>query len=494
MLFSKQGGLQTRPTCVANAPVTSPDSIPFRNVEKNMSTNPNSPEARDVAYHLHAYTNAVRHEETGPLLIDRGEGVYVFDNQGNRYLEAMSGLWSVGLGFSEKRLIEAATRQMERLPYYHTFTHKGHNPVADLAEKLVTMAPVPMSKAFFTNSGSEAIDSALKLIWYRNNALGKPEKKKIIVRNRAYHGVTIAAAALTSLPANHASFDLIVPHVIRLTAPHLYREGKPGETEEQFATRLAEELDAAIQAEGPDTIAALFAEPLQGAGGVVVPPATYWEKMQAVLAKYDILLVADEVICGFGRTGNMFGSETFGMKPDIMALSKQMSSSYLPSSAILINERVYGTIREKSGEIGTLGHGFTAGGHPVPSAVSLETIRIIEEDNIIENVRAMGEKLQAGLRKFADHPLVGEVRGLALIAAVELVTDKDKKVGLEKPGQLGALLNANLQDLGVICRAVGDSIAFCPPMIIKEAEVEELLTTFKAALDKTLEDLNAQAA
>lgn len=456
-----------------------------------MSTTPNSPEARDVAYHLHAYTNAKKHEEVGPLLIDRGEGVYVYDNHGKRYLEAMSGLWSVGLGFSEKRLVEAATRQMERLPYYHTFTHKGHNPVADLAEKLVTMAPVPMSKAFFTNSGSEAIDTALKMIWYRSNALGKPEKKKIIVRNRAYHGVTIAAAALTSLPANHNSFDLIVPDVIRLTAPHFYREGKPGETEEQFATRLAEELDAAIQAAGPDTVAAMFAEPLQGAGGVIVPPATYWEKIQAVLAKYDILLVADEVICGFGRTGSMFGCETFNLKPDMMALSKQISSSYIPASALLINERVYGPIRERSGEIGTFGHGFTAGGHPVASAVSLETIRIIEEDGLVERAGEVGAKLQAGLRSLADHPLVGEVRGMALIAAIELVTDKEAKTALPTPGQLGAMVNANLQEAGIISRAMVDALAFCPPLIITEAQVEELVAGVRAALDKTYKELGA---
>jgi len=454
-------------------------------------TTPNSPEARDVAYHLHPYTNAKKHEEVGPLLIDRGEGIYVFDNTGKRYIEAMSGLWSVGLGFSEKRLVQAATRQMERLPYYHTFTHKGHNPSADLAEKLVTMAPVPMSKAFFTNSGSEAIDTALKLIWYRSNALGKPEKKKIIVRNRAYHGVTIAAAALTSLPANHNSFDLIVPNVIRLTAPHFYREGKPGETEEQFATRLAEELDAAIQAEGPDTIAAMFAEPLQGAGGVIVPPATYWEKIQAVLAKYDILLVADEVICGFGRTGNMFGCQTFGIKPDMMALSKQISSSYLPASALLLNEKVYAPIRERSGEIGTLGHGFTAGGHPVASAVALETIRIIEAENLVQRARDMGARLQAGLRSLSDHPLVGEVRGTALIAAIELVTDKEKKTGLATPGQLGALVNAKLQEGGIISRAMVDALAFCPPLIITEAQIDELVAGVRTALDQALQEIQA---
>ncbi|MDX3924289.1 MAG: aspartate aminotransferase family protein [Shinella sp.] len=456
-----------------------------------MTVTPNSAEGRDIAYHLHGYTNAVKHEETGPLVIDRGEGVYVYDNSGKRYIEAMAGLWSVALGFSEKRLVKAAAAQMERLPYYHTFSHKSHGPVIDLAEKLVSLAPVPMSKVFFTNSGSEAIDTALKLIWYRSNALGEPTRKKIIVRNRAYHGVTIAASCLTSLPNNHNSFDLIVPGVLRMTCPHHWREALPDESEEAFATRLARELEETILAEGPETIAAFFGEPVMGAGGVVVPPRTYWEKVQAVLEKYGILLVADEVICGFGRTGKMFGSETFAIRPDIMVMSKQLSSSYLPASALMINEKVYQPIREESGRIGTLGHGFTAGGHPVPAAVALETIRIIEEEGLVEHAAAVGGRLQAGLRTLLDHPLVGEVRGTGLIAAVELVTDRQAKTGLAEPGQLGALANAQLQQGGVISRNMGDALAFCPPLIISEGQVDELLAAFRKGLDATLAGLSA---
>ena len=340
-----------------------------------MNALPNSVEGRDAMAHLHGYTNARTHGDVGALIIENGEGVHVWDNSGNQYIEAMSGLWSTALGFSEPRLVDVATRQMQKLPYYHTFAHKGHGQAADLAYKLVEIAPAPMSKAFFTNSGSEAIDTAIKLCWYRSNALGMPEKKKIISRNRAYHGVTTAGACLTGLPANQASFDCLVP-VVRVTCPHHWREGHEGETEEQFASRLAEELDATIQAEGPDTIAAFFAEPLQGAGGVVVPPATYWQKIQAVLNKYDILLVADEVICGFGRTGNMFGCQTFDIQPDMMTLSKQMTSSYLPGSALLINDRVFEPIADESNKVGVLGHGFTGGGHPVVCAVANETIRI----------------------------------------------------------------------------------------------------------------------
>lgn len=456
-----------------------------------MTATPNSAEARDIAYHLHGYTNARKHLEVGPLVIERGENIYVVDSAGNRYIEAMAGLWSTALGFSEKRLVQAAARQMEKLPFYHTFTHKSHGPVVDLAEKLVSIAPVPMSKAFFTNSGSEAIDTALKLIWYRANALGQHQRKKIIVRNRAYHGVTVAGSCLTSLTGNHRSFDLIVPGISRLTCPHYWREAEAGETEESFATRLAEELEQTILSEGPETIAAFFGEPVMGAGGVVVPPRTYWGKIQAVLQKYDILFVADEVICGFGRTGNMFGTQTYDLKPDMMVLSKQLSSSYLPASALLINERVFEPIADESNRIGTLGHGYTGGGHPVPAAVALETIRIIEEENLVSHAAAMGERLRAGLHKLEAHPLVGEVRGVGLIAAVELVTDKSLKSGLELPGQLGALANNHFQEAGVISRNMGDALAFCPPLIISEHQVDDLLGRFRQALDATLASLPA---
>ena len=456
-----------------------------------MTVAPNSVEARDIAYHFHAYTNAKKHREVGPLVIDRGEGVHVYDVAGNRYIEAMAGLWSVAVGFNEKRLMDAATRQMQKLPFYHNFTHKSHGPLIDLAEKLVTMMPVPMSKAFFTNSGSEANDTAMKMIWYRANAMGEPQRKKIISRERAYHGVTIASGSLTGLPANHRSFDLPIAGILRTGSPHHWRDALPGESEEAFATRRAEELEELILAEGPETIAAFFGEPVMGAGGVVVPPATYWEKIQAVLRKYDILLVADEVICGFGRTGAMFGCETYGIRPDIMVMSKALSSSYLPISALVANDRVLDPIVEETDRIGTFGHGFTAGGHPVAAAVALESIRVIEEDGLVGRAARSGARLLAGLRAMAGHPLVGEVRGVGLIAAVELVADKEAKTGLGQPGQLGGLVAGHLQQLGVITRNMGDSIAFCPPLVISENEVDELLGAFGKALDRTEADLSA---
>ena len=455
-----------------------------------MNHMPNSPEARDIAYHMHSYTNAIAHAELGPMIIDRGEGIHVFDNNGRQYIEAMSGLWSAALGFSEERLIKAATDQMRELPFYHNFTHKSHFKAIDLAEKLISLAPVPMSKVFYTNSGSEANDTVMKMIWYRSNALGLPEKKKIISRIRGYHGVTIASGSLTGLPNNHRSFDMPIDRVLHTSCPHYWREGHEGETEEEFSTRCADDLDAMIQKEGPDTVAAFIAEPVMGAGGVVVPPATYWEKIQAVLAKYDILLIADEVICGFGRTGEMFGSTTYEIKPDVLVMSKQITSSYAPFSAFMINERFYEPIAEESGRIGVLGHGFTGAGHPVGAAIALENIAIIEERDLVSKARENGAYFQTELKKMEGHPLVGEVRGVGLIAALEMVLDKETKSAGEKPGTLGLAMNQALQANGVISRAMIDAAAFCPPLIIERAEIDTLIS----AVAKSLDDVQSAIA
>ncbi len=449
-----------------------------------MTLHPNSIEARDVAYHMHSYTNARAHQETGPLVIDRGEGAYVFDNTGKKYLEAMAGLWSTAVGFSEQRLVDAATAQMQKLPYYHNFASRSHGPAVDLAEKLIQLAPVPMSKVFFTNSGSEANDTVLKLLWYRSNAMGQPQRKKIISRLRGYHGVTIASASMTGLPNNHRSFDLPIANVLHTTCPHHYRDAHEGESEEDFATRLAAELEEMILAEGPDTIMAMIGEPVMGAGGVVVPPATYWDKVQAVLKKYDILLVADEVICGFGRTGKLFGSMTFDMKPDIMVMSKQLTSTYFPLSALMMNERVFEPIADESNKIGVLGHGVTGAAHPVGAAIALENIKIIEERDLLANAAEVGAYMQEQLRTLSDHPLVGEVRGIGLIAAVELVLDKESKTAFEKPGQLGAKTAARLLENGVISRAMLDALAFCPPMIVTRSDIDGMVSTLRRTLDE----------
>ena len=454
-----------------------------------MTLHPNSIEARDVAYHMHAYTNARAHEKAGPLVIERGEGAYVFDSDGNRYFEAMAGLWSTALGFSEPRLIEAATKQMKELPFYHNFTSKSHGPAVDLAEQLIKIAPAPMSKVYYTNSGSEGNDTALKLIWYRSNAMGQPQRKKVISRMRGYHGVTIASASLTGLPNNHRSFDLPIANVLHTGSPHHYSEAHEGESEEDFATRRADELEQMILSEGPETIAAFWGEPVMGAGGVVVPPRTYWAKIQAVLKKFDILLVADEVICGFGRTGQMFGSATFDMEPDIMVLSKAITSTYFPFSAVLINDRVYQPIADESDKIGVLGHGFTGGGHPVGAAVALENLKIIQERDLIAQSARVGACFQAKLRELTQHPLVGEARGVAMIGAIELVTDKAAKKALDPVGKLGGMMNAAMQRNGVIVRNMADTIAFCPPLIVEEADIDHLVAMTLKSLEEVRRDL-----
>ncbi|MCI1024894.1 aspartate aminotransferase family protein [Pseudomonas putida] len=440
---------------------------------------------QDVSSVLHPYTDARQHQVNGPLMIDRGEGIYVYDSEGKEYIEAMSGLWSVALGFSNERLIKAAEDQLRKLPFYHIFNGKAHAPSTQLARQLLDLAPVPMSKVFFTNSGSEANDTIVKLLWYRNNALGKPQKKKLISRLNAYHGVTVMSASLTGLPNNHRGFDLPLPQVLHVSCPHHYRYGAPGETEEQYADRLALELEALILKEGADTIAAFFGEPLMGAGGVLVPPRTYWSKIQAVLRKHDILLVADEVICGFGRTGSMFGCDTFDIYPDAMLLSKQLSSSYQPIAAVLINDHIFEPIADQSHQIGTLGHGLTATGHPVAAAVSLENIRIIQEENLVGRAAELGALLNEKLGGFADHPLVGEVRGHGLISAVELVADKATKARFSTPGRVGGYLAQRAQHHGFITRSIGDAIAFCPPLITTQAQIQTIVDRFEWALIDT---------
>ncbi len=468
--------------------------------ERAAPTPGNSPAAKDVRYLLHPYTNAVKHAERGPLIMERGKGVWVTDDAGKRYIEGMAGLWCTSLGFGEERLIEAAVRQMRDLPYYHLFAHKSHNPAIELAERLIEMAPHsadgPMDKVFYGNSGSEANDTAIKLIWYYNNARGRPEKRKILSRIQGYHGVTVATASLTGLPANHKDFNLPIADILHTGSPHHYFQAEEGESEEDFATRRAEELDQMIEAEGPETVAAMFAEPVMGAGGVIVPPATYFEKIQKVLKKHDVLLLADEVICGFGRTGNMFGCETFGIKPDMVSVAKALSSAYLPISATMISKEIADTVAANSGKIGTFGHGYTYSGHPVAAAVAVETLKIYEERDMIGHVRTVAPAMQNGLReRFAGHPLVGEVRGVGLIGAVQLVADKETREPFEAAQGVALKCADFAHEHGLVVRPLpGDAVAFSPPLVISEEEIDEMLDRFARALDDTAAWLAKAAA
>ena len=446
----------------------------------------NSAAARDIANVIHPYTDLKTHLEVGPMVISRGKGVRVFDENGKDYIESVAGLWCASLGFDNERLVQAAAAQMRKLPFYHAFTAKSHEPMIDLAEMLIARAPLPMSKVFFANSGSEANDSAIKMVWYFNNALGRPAKKKIIGRLKGYHGITLAAASITGLPANHRAFDVPLAGFVHTMTPHYYHGALEGESEEAFATRCADELEKLILAEGPDTVAAMWAEPVMGAGGVIVPPAGYFEKIQTVLRKYDVLFVADEVICGFHRTGNYWGSQTLGMQPDILVCAKALSASYLPISAVMVNERVFQGLAKQSNEIGTFGHGFTYSGHPVPAAVAIETLKIYDETNIGAHVQSVGPHLQSELRRrFAGHELVGEVRGVGLMAAMELVADKKTHENFPAAAKIGARLVNLMQENGVIGRVCPtDAIVFSPPLIISTEEIDDMLERVQKSLDE----------
>lgn len=382
-------------------------------------------------------------------------------------------------------MIEAAYKQMKKLPFYHGFGHKSSAPSIELAERLIALSSVPMSKVFFANSGSEANDTAIKTIWYYFNAIGQPKKKKIIARDRAYHGVTIASGSLTGLSYAHKEFDLPIDRILHTDCPSFFHFGRPGESEPEFATRLAGSLEEMILREGPETIAAFFAEPLLASGGIVIPPETYYSKIQAVLKKYDILLVADEVICGFARTGNMFGSETFSMQPDMITLAKQLSAGYLPISALMINETIYRALQQQSRTLKTFGHGFTYSGHPVAAAVALEALSIYEEMNVVERVRQLAPAFEAGLQRLGAHALVGDVRSSGLIGGLEIVADKSTGVNFPAKYGVGSKVAEFALNEGLVTRGLNETLTFCPPYIITEAEITEMFDRAEMALEST---------
>ncbi|QHQ34020.1 aminotransferase [Algicella marina] len=438
---------------------------------------------RDVEAVLHPYTDAMKLRTTGAHMITRAEGVRVFDDRGRGYIEGMAGLWCSGLGFSDRELIEAAKEQLDKLPYYHLFGGRSHEPGMELAEKIKEIAPGNMARVIFQSSGSEANDTQIKLAWYYNNAIGRPQKKKIISRMKAYHGVTIASASLTGLPPNHRDFDLPIDRILHTASPHYWKEASDGESEAEFLARLVKELEDMIEREGPDTIAAFIAEPVMGAGGVIVPPEGYFPAIQAVLDRHDILMIDDEVITGFGRTGNWFGAQTMGMQPTSVSMAKQLTGSYVPLSAVAMNRDMAEAIEENSGRIGTFGHGFTYGGHPLGCAVGLKALEIYERRNIVGHVRDVTPTFHRLLREAGQHPLVGEARMCGLMGCIEVAPEGRK--GFEKPGAVGTRLMEELVARGSIFRSLGDVLAVCPPMIISEAELEELFAPMHEALDVT---------
>ncbi len=451
---------------------------------------PNSLSARDIAAIVHPQTDLRSHLERGPDVITRGSGVRIFDEDGKEFIDGAAGLWCASLGFASERLAKVAYDQMVKLGYYHLYRHNSNEPSVLLAEELLKIAPVPMAKVLFQCSGSEANDAAIKLAWYYFAAQGKPEKIKIIGRQRGYHGSTAAAISVSGKPDMHADFNLPFAMFRHTSFPHYYAQHLDGESEEDFATRMAQDLEDLILAEGPETVAAFFAEPVMGAGGGIVPPVTYFTKIQAVLGKYDVLFVADEVICGFGRTGKMWGSQTFDLQPDMISSAKALSAAMQPISALLINQRVYEGMLSESDKLGSFAHGSTYAGHPVAAAVALETLKIYEEIDVVGRAREMGAILNERLAVLESHPLVGNANGVGLMGGLELVADKETRTPFPAAEQVGSRVGDAARERGLICRIVGDRVVFSPPLVITGDEVHALADRLTGALDQIAAELD----
>ena len=449
----------------------------------------NSPESRDIAFHMHPYTKPAMLADTGPHIMAKGSGVFVHDESGNRFYEGMSGLWCTSLGFSEPELVQAAIDQFGKLPFYHSFAGKTVGPAIDLAEHLISIAPpaadgATLAKAFFCSSGSEANDTAMKMVWYYQAARGKPEKRKIISRRRGYHGVTMAAASMTALAYAQDGFGLPLDFVKHTSSPCFYNEGQADESEAAFARRCADELEELILAEGPDTVAALFAEPVMGAGGVVIPPQGYFAEIRRVLKNYDVLLVADEVICGFGRTGEMWGSQAMDVRPDMLTCAKALSSAYLPISALLISDRIYDTLAGQADSLGIFGHGYTYSAHPVCAAVALRAQQLMQERDIVGHVRRLAPHFAARVKRMDRFDFIGNTRAIGLIGAMEFSADPHTRRKFDPAIKIAAQAVAKIQEHGVILRALpGDIVGFCPPLIITEAELDDMFDRIDAAME-----------
>ena len=445
-------------------------------------------EARSARSFLHGFSHLGTLRELGPFVVERGEGIYIFDARGRRYIEGNSGLWNVIAGFDHAGLIEAATEQLRRLPAYHAFFGRVSEPAIALAERLLEIAPVPMSKVFFTNSGSEANETAVKILWMIHRGRGQPARRKIISRKNAYHGVTAMTASLTGKDYVQA-FGLPFPEALFADCPHHWRYGQAGEGEAEFTARISRNLEDLIVAEGPDTIAGFIADPVMGAGGVIPPPRGYFPAVQRVLRNHDIPLIADEVICGLGRTGMLWGSLTYDIKPDIVVTSKCLTAGFFPLGAVMISEAIHDALTEAAETFGEFPHGFTTGAHPVGSAIALKSLAVITEEGLFDNLVSVAPHFQERLRGFADHPLVGEARGVGLMGALEIVADKARKTPYSP--QLGVgerIANTALQN-GLIVRPIGDAVVIAPPFIISSKQIDELFDRVEASLDRVGEEL-----
>jgi L-2,4-diaminobutyrate transaminase len=427
-----------------------------------------------------------------PRIVQGGKGIRIRDQKGRELIDGFAGLYCVNIGYGRDEVAEAIYAQAKQLAYYHTYAAHSTEALIRLSDRLVRMAPGTPSKVFYGMSGSDANETQIKLAWYYNNILGRPEKKKIISRERGYHGCSVMSGGLTGLSFYHAAFDLPYGPIRHTGAPHYYWGAEPGESEEAFAQRRARELEEMIQAEGPDTVAAFIGEPVLGTGGITPPPKGYWQAIQAVLKKHDVLLIADEVITGFGRTGRMFGSETYGIEPDLMTLAKGLTSAYVPLSAVVVGEKVAKVLADATDKLGAFSHGYTYSGHPLGAAAANVVLDIVEREDLPGNAARTGGHFQRALQDtFADHPLVGEVRGVGLMAAREFVADKRRKERFDPALKVGARISAAALEQGLIARAMphGDILGFSPPLVVTPAEVDEIVTIARRAVDKVTDQL-----
>ena len=446
---------------------------------------PKSWEVRDLQSVLHGFTHLGTLHESGPVVMSRGEGVYVEDSHGKRYLEGNSGLWNMVLGFDHPDLVHAACEQYHKFPTYHAFFGRISEPAVALSEKLLEIAPVPMDKVFFTNSGSEANDTVVKMLWMINRGLGKPHRRKILSRKNAYHGVTGITASMTGKDYVDA-FGLPLDGFLFADCPHYWRYANEGESELEFSVRCARNLEAQIEAEGPDTIAGFFAEPVMGAGGVIPPSEGYFEAIQPVLKKYDIPLIADEVICGFGRTGRVWGCQTYDIEPDILVASKCITAGYFPMGAIMVSQSIAEKLNEAAKQYEEFPHGYTTAGHPVGCSIALKAIDIILNKGVLDNIVAVSPYFQERLVSFLSHPHIGEARGIGLMGALELVGDKGCKTPFP-PEQPVAEQIANVAlETGLICRPIGQAIVVAPPFIITRCQIDELFDKLQITIEKVI--------
>eukprot|EP00439_Symbiodinium_sp_Y106_P088105 s1_g641.t1 len=438
----------------------------------------------DAAHHLHPYTTHHELAAKGARVITRTDGVYLYDSEGKRLIDGMAGLWCVNAGYGRKEIAEAGAKALTELPYYNNFFQTTNPYVAELSEKLSTLTPSNLNQFFFANSGSEANDSAVKMIRFYWNLQGKKSKKTIIARKQAYHGVTMTAASLSGIPSMHPQTDLPLPGFTHIDYPYWYGEGGDSDPAE-FGLKVAQALEAKILELGADNVAAFFAEPVQGAGGLIIPPETYWPEIQRICKKHDVLLHVDEVICGFGRTGKWFGSETFNIEPDSMSMAKGMTSGYQPLSAVAVGPRMGDALFNADEE---WSHGFTYSGHPVACAVALANIDVMERDQLVEKTGGeIGAYFQAKLSELSGHVLIGETRGIGLLGAMEIVKNKETRERFD--GNTGGICRDHCFENGLIMRAIGDTMVLSPPLSITKPEIDELFGLAVKALDLTAESL-----